>query len=41
MKKFFKMLVGYSTCIVVQLVFGLICAAVTTPIINWISEDDE
>ena len=41
MKKFFKMFVGYSACVAVQLVFGLLCTAVTTPIIDWISNDDK
>lgn len=40
MKKLFKMLIGYSACIVVQVVIGLLCASITTPIIDWISEDD-
>lgn len=41
MKKIFKMVVGYSACIVVQLVIGLIGAAITTPIINWVTDVDK
>ena len=41
MKKILKMLVGYGSCIVIQLVAGLLCAAITTPIINWVTDDDK
>lgn len=40
MKKIFKMVVGYSACIAIQLVIGLLCAAITTPIVDWITDAD-